>query len=136
MFVLGWFVAGLGAIWGIEGFEHQIFECPKKCWMPRNYYKEKIIFTTKDNGLVVMSILSSTLGFESRNGKHLGLNPTTSAHDPLVTLWGWITIMAHWFLLDPTGRMLLWSRLDKKATLVYHFFLIKKIYFNFLCFRF
>lgn len=47
--------------------------------------------TIEGGGLVVMDILSSGLGcgcpIKSRNGKPLGLDPTTLAHDPLVPSW-------------------------------------------------
>ena len=49
--------------------------------------------TTEGGGLAVKSVVPSGLGcgdprFESRNGKRLGLNPTTPALDPLVPSWG------------------------------------------------
>ena len=42
--------------------------------------------------------------FESCNGKHMRLNPMTLALDPLVPLWAWITVTAHWFSFPSDPR--------------------------------
>ena len=64
-----------------------------------------------------MSILASGLGSEG-----------PKFESPIGGACG-ITTMAHWFPLDPMGRMLLWSYPDRKTTSVvspYLFFLLKK----------
>jgi hypothetical protein len=53
-----------------------------------------VYINTEGGGLAVKSVVPSGLGcggprFESRNGKHLGLNPTISTLDLLVPSWGW-----------------------------------------------
>ena len=52
------------------------------------------VTTTEGGGLAVKSVIPSGLGcegprFESRNRKHLGLNPTIPTLDSLVPSWGW-----------------------------------------------
>ena len=63
-------------------------------WKSTCLSQDNEIDTTEGGGLAVKSVVPSGLGcggpkFESRNKKHLGLNPTIPTLDPLMPSWGW-----------------------------------------------